>query len=77
MKKVFMILAVAASLTACNNAADNAGEKKDSIENAAEQTKDAIDSSASATKDMVDSTAEVKKDMVDSMSKHADSTHNK
>jgi uncharacterized lipoprotein NlpE involved in copper resistance len=74
MKKFVAVLALAGSLAACNNAADSAGTKKDSLDSAAAETKDMIDSAAAARKDVVDSTTEAKKDRIDSLHK-GDSTH--
>jgi hypothetical protein len=74
MKKLFIVLGIAASVTACNNAADSADNTKDSLDSAASERKDMIDSSADVRKDMIDSTTEAKKDMADSLQKGADST---
>jgi hypothetical protein len=65
MKRLFVILALAGSLAACNNSADTTGEKKDSIDSLASEKKDIVDSTASEKKDMIDSTAEKKKDALD------------
>ena len=51
MKKLFLVLAIAGAVTACNNAADSTAEAKDSL-----------DSTASERKEMIDSTAEQKKE---------------
>jgi len=79
MKRLFVILALAGSLAACNNSADTTGEKKDSIDSTARERKDMVDSNAQEQKDKIDSSAEKKKDAldrVDSM-KRKDSVKNK
>jgi hypothetical protein len=67
MKKLFIVLAVAGALTACNNSADNTAEKKDSIDSVTSERKEAIDSTADQRKEAVDSTAEQKKETLDKM----------
>lgn len=67
MKKLFIVLAVAGALTACNNSADTTAEKKDSIDSVAGERKEAIDSTAEQKKDVVDSTAEQKKEALDKL----------
>lgn len=79
MKRLFVILALAGSLAACNNSADTTDEKKDSIDSVASEKKDMVDSAASEKKDMIDSSAEMKKDALnraDSI-KHRDSVKKK
>lgn len=61
MKRLFMILAIAGAMTACNNSADST-----------EQQKDSLDSLATEKKDRIDSTTEEKKEALD----RADSLHN-
>lgn len=65
MKRLFVILALAGSLAACNNSGDTTGEKKDSIDSMASEKKDVVDSMASEKKDMIDSTADKKKEALD------------
>lgn len=67
MKKIFAVLFVAASLVACDNAANTTGEKKDSLDSVGGAKKEAIDSMSEMRKDMVDSTTEKQKDMMDKM----------
>ena len=56
MKKFLGVLAIAGTLVACNNSADSAENKKDSIDSAANVQTDKIDSTADAKKDAIDST---------------------
>ena len=65
MKRLFVILAVAGSLVACNNSADSTAEKKDSLDSLASEKKEMVDSSAEQKKDAIDSTTEQKKDVLD------------
>ena len=65
MKKVFIVLAAAGFLTACNNSADTVRSEKDSLDSIANAKKDAIDSTAEQRKDAIDSLTEQKKDNVD------------
>ena len=65
MKRILVIFALAGSLVACNNSADTAADKKDSIDSMASEKKDVIDSNAQEQKDKIDSTAEQRKDAVD------------
>lgn len=67
MKRLFVILALAGSLAACNNSGDTTGEKKDSIDSMASEKKDMIDSTADQQKDKIDSSAEQKKEALDRM----------
>ena len=69
MKKVLLGFMIAATMVACNNAADSTENAKDSIDSAATEIKENIDSAADAKKDVIDSTAEMKKDAVDSLNK--------
>jgi len=79
MKQLFVILALAGSLVACNNSADTTGEKKDSLDSIASEKKDVIDSTAEQRKDMVDSSTERKKEVLDKTDslKHRDSVKKK
>ena len=69
MKKFIAVLAIAGTLVACNNSADSAENKKDSIDSAANVQTDKIDSSANAATDKIDSAADAKKDAIDSTKK--------
>ncbi len=62
MKKLFIILAVAGTLVACNNNADGTANAKDSLDSVAQAKKEKIDSSAEVRKDVIDSTTEQKKE---------------
>lgn len=68
MKKLLAVLAIAISLTACNDAADATENKTDSIDSAASEVKDrlettnASDNAIDSAKDKIDSSAEAKKD---------------
>ncbi|GAA4333529.1 hypothetical protein [Flaviaesturariibacter amylovorans] len=76
MKKVFLALAFAASLTACNSSSDTAADQKtDSLENKADSTKGAIDSAAEAKKSAIDSTTEQKVNAIDSAAGKTDSAN--
>lgn len=66
MKKVFMLCAVAAVFTACNNSADTARSEKDSLDSVANAQKNAIDSAADQRIETIDSLTDEKKDMIDS-----------
>lgn len=80
MKKLFLVLAIAGALTACNNAADSTADAKDSLDSLASEKKEMIDSTSEEKKDVIDSTTEQKKealDKMDSASKKADSAVNK
>ena len=65
MKKLFIVLAVAGAVTACNNSADNTAEKKDSIDSIASEKKEALDSTTQEKKEAIDSTTEQKKEALD------------
>ena len=69
MKKFIAVLAIAGTLVACNNSADSAENKKDSIDSATNVTTDKIDSAADATINKIDSAADAKKDAIDSTKK--------
>ena len=73
MKRLFVIVALAGALTACNNSAGTTDEKKDSIDSMASEKKEMVDSTAEQQKDKIDSAAEKKKDAVD----RVDSMHHK
>lgn len=80
MKKVFLIFATAVSLAACNNTADTAADKKDSVDSVAGEKKESIDSIAGEKKEQVDSAADKMKagiDKVDSASKAIDTATKK
>ena len=64
MKKFLGILAIAGTLVACNNSADSAENKTDSIDSVADVKTDVIDSVADAKKDAIDSTADAKIDSI-------------
>ncbi len=65
MKKLLMILAVAFSVTACNDAANTDGEKKDAIEDSADAMKDRVEDAADSTKQMIEDKSDAAKDSVD------------
>ena len=67
MKKLFLFVAVAGFLTACNNSASPTENKKDSLDSMASVKKDKIDSSADLKKDQIDSTTKAKKQLLDKM----------
>lgn len=67
MKKLFMVMAAAAFLTACNNSADTVDNTKDSLDSVANIKTDVIDSTADARIDAIDSTTEAKKEAIDSV----------
>jgi hypothetical protein len=78
MKKLVLIVIIAGTLVACNNAGESTStaNKKDSLDSIANQKKDVIDSSSEAKKDKIDSTTARKKDSLDRLdSMHA--KHNK
>ena len=80
MKKFLVIIAIAGSLIACNNASDSTENAQDSLDSVAAEKKDMIDSTAEQRKDVIDSTTEMKKealDKLDSASRKMDSTNNK
>lgn len=79
MKRIFVIVALAGALTACNNSAGTTDEKKDSIDSMASEKKEMVDSAAEQQKEKIDSSADKKKDAlerVDSM-RHKDSVKKK
>jgi hypothetical protein len=65
MKRVFIFLAVAGILTACNNSSTTTENKKDSLDSAAGQKKEMIDSAAEQKKDNIDSATKAKKEALD------------
>ena len=65
MKRLLTILALAGTLTACNNSADSTAEKKDSLDSLASEKKEMVDSSADVRKDVIDSTTKHKKEALD------------
>lgn len=76
MKKAFLILVAAASLTACSNSASTTADKKDSVDSVASVKKDIVDSSADAKKDKIDSSANKTKEAIEKKDSavHADTT---
>jgi hypothetical protein len=66
MKKFLGILAISATMVACNNSADSTENKQDSIDSAANAQKELVDSSANATTNAIDSAADATKDKIDS-----------
>lgn len=67
MKKFFAVFLLAASLVACDNAANTEAGAKDSLDSIANEKKDALDSTNEVRKDVIDSTTEMKKEAVDKM----------
>ena len=72
MKKLLLIGAITASLVACNNAADNTGEAKDSIDSALTEQKEKVDSIADERKETIDT---IKDRKIDSLDKVEDTKH--
>lgn len=62
MKKVLFVLIAAATITACDNAADST-----------QRAKDSLDSIANVKKDVIDSTTQEKKETLDSLEDRRDS----
>lgn len=69
MKKLFIVLAAAGFLTACNNSADTVDNTKDSLDSVANVKTDVIDSTADRKIEQIDSTTDAKKDAIDSVNK--------
>lgn len=69
MKKLFIVLAVAGALTACNNSANTTGNAKDSLDSVAKERKEMVDSTTNATTNTLDSSAKARKEMIDSTTK--------
>lgn len=67
MKKVFLVLAIALSVMACNNSSETTENKKDSLDSIANEKKDMVDPTAEQKKDVIDSTTAQKKDALDKM----------
>ena len=71
MKKFLMIIAIAGSLAACNDASNSADSAKDSIDAASSDVKDrlettnASENAIDSAQNKIDSSAELKKDSVD------------
>jgi len=65
MKKLFIVLAAAGFLTACNNTADTTDNAKDSLDSIENAKKEAIDSSSKEQKQQIDSTTDAKKEALD------------
>jgi ABC-type uncharacterized transport system auxiliary subunit len=66
MKKVFLVLAIASGLAACNNSGDAKDNSKDSLDSIAAAHKKNIDSTTKASKQILDSTSKELKKNVDS-----------
>lgn len=62
MKKLLMLVVIAASLVACNNSGESADNTKDSLDSIANAKKEVIDSTAEQKKENIDSLTEQKKD---------------
>lgn len=77
MKKVFTVIAAAAFLVSCNNAADSTDRAKDSLDSIANATKNVVDSTADQKINAIDSTVDAKKDQLDSTAKKVDSANKK
>jgi hypothetical protein len=77
MKKFLGVIAIAATMVACNNSADTTENAKDSLDSVANAKKDMVDSTADQRKDAVDSITEAKKDALDKMDtlNKKDTTH--
>lgn len=54
MKKLFLLLAVAGTLTACNEAGDSTANAKDSLDSIAGEKKEAVDSVTEQKKETLD-----------------------
>ena len=67
MKKIFLMMAIAGTVMACNNSSETTENKKDSLDSIANEKKDMIDSTAEQKKDVIDSTTAMKKDALDKM----------
>lgn len=65
MKKLFIIGLLAVAFTACNNAADNTSDPKDSIDSALNAQKQVVDSIADERKDLIDTIKDRKLDSLD------------
>lgn len=65
MKKILLVLAVAGSLVACDNAADSAQQTKDSLDSVTKLQKESVEDAAKDAKENLDSTANAVKDSVD------------
>ena len=65
MKKLFLVLAIAGSLVACDNAANTADDKKDSLDSITNLQKESVEEAAKDAKQNLDSTTEAAKDSVD------------
>ena len=75
MKKILLVLAVAGSLVACDNAADTAQKTKDSLDSVTKLQKESVENAAEDAKENLDSTSNAVKDSVDAAVDHAnDST---
>ena len=74
MKKLFLVLAVAGSLVACDNAADTAQKTKDSLDSVTKLQKESVEEAAQDAKQNLDSTSEAVKDSVDAAVDHSKDT---
>jgi hypothetical protein len=77
MKKLFIVLAVAGSLVACNNAADPAARAKDSLDSVTNLQKESVENAAQDAKENLDSTKDAVKDSVDAAVERTEDTTNK
>jgi hypothetical protein len=77
MKKFLGVIAIAATMVACNNSADTTDNTKDSLDSIANAKKDIVDSTADQRKDAIDSLTDAKKDAVDKIDSlnKKDTTH--
>ena len=74
MKKLFLVFAVAGSLVACNNSADNAERIKDSTVSVTKLQKESVEDAAKDAKENLDSTSDAVKDSVDAAVDHSKDT---
>ena len=64
MKKFLGILAISATMVACNNSADSTENTKDSLDSVASAQKDTIENVSDRAKDSVEAHTEAAKDSV-------------
>jgi hypothetical protein len=69
MKKLFSLLAAGCLLAACNNSANTADNKKDSLDSVAKAQKEMVDSTTKQGKQQLDSAGKVAKQSIDSNTK--------
>lgn len=74
MKKLFLVFAIAGSLVACDNSADNAERIKDSTDSVTNLQKESVEDAAKDAKENLDSTSEAVKDSVDAAVDHSKDT---